>query len=138
MIEFMYADYNSWWANLITNSMFISPSLIFDAMMMTVLMHAGMTLTWQDLLNRKQGGLTWEQYYRPWVTNIVQNANLPKVYIPSLHESLQILILYIIGFLILLWIADNIFISNRGYSRNPLFFVYQFYIWIKDKCGKGK
>ena len=138
MVQLIYAQYEHWWSRLLTNLMFMSPSITFDGMMMTVMIHAGMILTMQDLLNEKQKGLKWKDYFIPWEGNLFSTKGLPKFYIPSLHESLQILMLYVIGFLILLWIADNIFVSNRGFSRNPLFFVYQFYIWIKDKCGKGK
>ena len=101
--------------------LFIDPAFLFSAIFQRVLDIAGNSFDQDQNLWVEGTEFTWTNF---------TSAKRDKVftydfYRPSPAGCIGYLWLTSLVFIFALWIFDNIFSSNRGFSRNPLYFLFK-------------
>jgi ABC-type Na+ transport system ATPase subunit NatA len=114
-LELIYTEDKPWGINLLLAFMYINPSFHFANIIVNIIYKSGNHFNNQTTMWEKGVPYLWE-YFTQEVSGSLFNRPYTK---PSPLQSMYGIIYDTAGYLLLLWLFDNVVATNRGFSQNP-------------------
>jgi hypothetical protein len=130
LVEIFYADFDNFGINLVLALFWINPCTYFGTMLEIINDLGGMKYDFQVQGFTKGAGFGWKEFVTERHGHLFGLPIGAWYDMPSVAENCIILLVLTFGIMIMLWVIDNLAPTNRGFSRNPLYFV--------GDCRKGK